>query len=122
MHESGRYLSINEELVPADNRVECAVPKGGVLLLSNRVIHGSFKNSTNGVRWSMGPQSLSRNTSLKGFFHLSPAVKPLPKLVHRTNSLRQVKVVFSLLPVFRQFFGERLVGILTNFAKFSNFE
>jgi len=53
MHESGKYLAIKEELVPADNRVECAVPKGGVLLLSNRVIHGSFKNSTDGVRWSM---------------------------------------------------------------------
>jgi len=53
MHESGKYLSINEELVPNDNLVECAVPKGGVLLLSNKVIHGSFKNSTEGVRWSM---------------------------------------------------------------------
>ena len=53
MHESGKYLSINEELLPKDNRVECAVPKGGVLLLSNKVIHGSFKNSTEGVRWSM---------------------------------------------------------------------
>ena len=30
-----------------------AVPKGGVLHLSNKVIHGSFKNSTDGVRWSM---------------------------------------------------------------------
>lgn len=53
MHESGKYLAVKEELVPQDNWVECAVPKGGILLLSNKVIHGSFKNSTEGVRWSM---------------------------------------------------------------------
>lgn len=53
MHETGKYLSVKEDLVPKDNWVECAVPKGGVLLLSNKVIHGSFKNSTEGVRWSM---------------------------------------------------------------------
>ncbi len=53
LHESGKYLAVKEELVPKDNWVECPVPKGGVLLLSNKVIHGSFKNSTDGVRWSM---------------------------------------------------------------------
>lgn len=53
MHKTGKYLSVKEDLVPKDNWVECAVPKGGVLLLSNKVIHGSFKNSTEGVRWSM---------------------------------------------------------------------
>lgn len=53
MHETGKYLSVKEELVPKGNWIECAVPKGGVLLLSNKVIHGSFKNSTEGVRWSM---------------------------------------------------------------------
>ncbi|WP_372932347.1 phytanoyl-CoA dioxygenase family protein [Mariniphaga sediminis] len=53
MHGTGKYLSVKEELVPKENWVECAVPKGGVLLLSNKVIHGSFKNSTESVRWSM---------------------------------------------------------------------
>ena len=53
MHKTGKYLSVKEELIPKENWVECAVPKGGVLLLSNKVIHGSFKNSTEGVRWSM---------------------------------------------------------------------
>lgn len=53
MHKTGKYLSVKEELVPKENWVECAVPKGGVLLLSNKVIHASFKNSTEGVRWSM---------------------------------------------------------------------
>lgn len=53
MHKTGKYLSVKEELVPKENWVECAVPKGGILLLSNKVIHGSFKNSTEGVRWSM---------------------------------------------------------------------
>lgn len=53
MHQTGNYLSIKDEFVPQNNRVECPVPKGGLLLLSNKVIHGSFKNSTKGVRWSM---------------------------------------------------------------------
>jgi phytanoyl-CoA hydroxylase len=53
MHETGKYLSVKEELVPQDNWVPCPVPKGGILLLSNKVIHGSFKNSTQSVRWSM---------------------------------------------------------------------
>ncbi|WP_299583906.1 phytanoyl-CoA dioxygenase family protein [uncultured Sunxiuqinia sp.] len=53
MHKTGKYLAVKEELVPKENWVECAVPKGGLLLLSNKVIHASFKNKTQGVRWSM---------------------------------------------------------------------
>lgn len=53
MHETGKYLAVKEDLVPKANWVECAVPKGGVLLLSNKVMHASFKNKTKGVRWSM---------------------------------------------------------------------
>jgi ectoine hydroxylase-related dioxygenase (phytanoyl-CoA dioxygenase family) len=53
MHKTGKYLAVKDELVPKENWIECAVPKGGVLLLSNKVIHGSFKNKTEGVRWSM---------------------------------------------------------------------
>lgn len=53
MHKTGKYLAVKEELVPKENWIECAVPKGGVLLLSNKIIHGSFKNNTEGVRWSM---------------------------------------------------------------------
>lgn len=53
IHETGKYLAVKPKLVPKKNWVECAVPKGGILLLSNKVIHGSFKNTTNEVRWSM---------------------------------------------------------------------
>ena len=53
MHETGNYLSIKKEFVPSQNWVACQVPKGGVLLLSNKVMHASFKNSTDRVRWSM---------------------------------------------------------------------
>jgi len=53
MHKTGKYLAIKKELVPKGNWVACPVPKGGVLLLSNKVIHASFKNTTHGVRWSM---------------------------------------------------------------------
>jgi phytanoyl-CoA hydroxylase len=53
MHKSGNYLSVKEELVPEENWVACPVPKGGILLLSNKVMHASFKNLTSKVRWSM---------------------------------------------------------------------
>jgi phytanoyl-CoA hydroxylase len=53
MHESGRYLEIADEDLPPGQRVCCPVPKGGALLITNRMIHGSFLNRTNGVRWSM---------------------------------------------------------------------
>lgn len=53
MHKTGNYLSVKEELVPKENWVPCPVPKGGILLLSNKVVHASFKNVTSGVRWSM---------------------------------------------------------------------
>jgi phytanoyl-CoA hydroxylase len=53
VHQTGKYLSVKDEFVPKENWVACPVPKGGVLLLSNKVIHASFRNSTEGVRWSM---------------------------------------------------------------------
>jgi len=52
LHQSGKYLEITEE-IPEDMKVACEIPKGGVLLLTNKVIHGSFRNSTDKVRWSM---------------------------------------------------------------------
>uniref|UniRef100_UPI003217428A phytanoyl-CoA dioxygenase family protein n=1 Tax=uncultured Draconibacterium sp. TaxID=1573823 RepID=UPI003217428A len=67
MHKTGKYLAVKEDLVPKENWVECAVPKGGVLLLSNKVIHASFKNKTERVRWSMDLryQSASLPTNAK---------------------------------------------------------
>ena len=53
MHETGNYLSIKEDLVPKEHWVACPVPKGGILLLSNKVMHASFRNVTSKVRWSM---------------------------------------------------------------------
>ncbi len=53
MHESGRYLEIADEDIPAGTRVCCPVRKGGALLITNRMVHGSFENRTDGVRWSM---------------------------------------------------------------------
>jgi ectoine hydroxylase-related dioxygenase (phytanoyl-CoA dioxygenase family) len=47
------YLMIRDEDLPAGERVCCEVPKGGVLLLTNKTVHGSFDNDTDGVRWSM---------------------------------------------------------------------
>jgi len=60
LHESGKYLEIKED-VSEDIKVPCEVPKGGVLLMTNKLIHGSFKNSTNGVRWSMDLRYQSAN-------------------------------------------------------------
>jgi phytanoyl-CoA hydroxylase len=47
------YLEIAEEHLPVGDHVCCPVPKGGVLLLTNRTPHGSFENRTEIVRWSM---------------------------------------------------------------------
>ncbi|MCC6490391.1 MAG: phytanoyl-CoA dioxygenase family protein [Candidatus Hydrogenedentes bacterium] len=53
LHESGKYLEIAPEDLPQGEAVACPVPKGGVLLMTNRTIHGSFQNTTDVVRWSM---------------------------------------------------------------------
>jgi phytanoyl-CoA hydroxylase len=51
--EGKPYLEIAEEDLPQGERVCCPVPKGGVLLLTNRTVHVSFDNNTDGVRYSM---------------------------------------------------------------------
>ncbi len=53
LHESGKYLEIAGDVLPDVAPVCCPVPKGGVLLLTNRTVHGSFINASTGVRWSM---------------------------------------------------------------------
>ncbi|MBI3117649.1 MAG: phytanoyl-CoA dioxygenase family protein [Candidatus Hydrogenedentes bacterium] len=53
LHESGKYLEIAEEDLPESEAAVCPVPKGGVLLLTNRTIHGSYANTSDIVRWSM---------------------------------------------------------------------
>ena len=53
LHQSGKYLEIAEADLPAGQRVCCPVRKGGVLLITNRTVHGSFANRTEIVRWSM---------------------------------------------------------------------
>ena len=53
LHESGKYLEIAKEDLPEGEVVACPVSKGGVLLMTNRTIHGSFQNTTDVVRWSM---------------------------------------------------------------------
>ncbi|MBA7520861.1 hypothetical protein ES705_12960 [subsurface metagenome] len=53
MHETGKYLAINDDLIPEGDLVYCSIPKGGILLLTNKVIHGSQKNTSDNVRWSM---------------------------------------------------------------------
>jgi len=53
-YEDGKpYLRIDEADLPAGNRVCCEVPRGGALLLTNRTVHVSFDNKTDGVRYSM---------------------------------------------------------------------
>ena len=50
---TGNYLEIEEQDLPEEDRVCCPVGKGGVMLLTNRTVHGSFENRTPIVRWSM---------------------------------------------------------------------
>jgi len=54
MGPGGKYLKIDGKEFPhTGKRVLCPVRKGGVLLMSNRTAHASFRNKTGGVRWSM---------------------------------------------------------------------
>jgi phytanoyl-CoA hydroxylase len=53
LHVSGKYLAIDESCLPPGPQVCCPVRKGGVLLITNRTVHGSFENRTEMVRWSM---------------------------------------------------------------------
>jgi ectoine hydroxylase-related dioxygenase (phytanoyl-CoA dioxygenase family) len=49
----GHYLAIPDEEFGGRKPVCAPVPKGGVLLLTNRTPHASFENKTDVVRWSM---------------------------------------------------------------------
>ena len=51
--DMGHYLVIPDEELGNRQAVPAPVPKGGVLLLTNRTPHASFENKTNVVRWSM---------------------------------------------------------------------
>jgi len=51
--EGKAYLEITAEHLPGGEPVCCPVPKGGVLLMTNRTPHGSFENRTDRVRWSL---------------------------------------------------------------------
>jgi phytanoyl-CoA hydroxylase len=53
LHSSGKYLEIEKDDLPPGDQVACKVPKGGVLFMTNRTVHGSFENTTECVRWSM---------------------------------------------------------------------
>jgi hypothetical protein len=52
-HDSGKYLVIPEEALPAGEVVPAPVPLGGALLLTNRTPHCSGDNVTDVIRWSM---------------------------------------------------------------------
>ncbi len=49
----GKYLGIDDNDLPVGEWVCCPVRKGGALLMTNRTVHGSFLNKTEGVRWSV---------------------------------------------------------------------
>jgi phytanoyl-CoA hydroxylase len=51
--EMAHYLVIPDEEFSGSQAVSAPVPKGGVLLLTNRTPHASFENKTDIVRWSM---------------------------------------------------------------------
>ncbi len=51
--EMAHYLLIPDEEFAGRKPLTAPVPKGGVLLLTNRTPHASFENKTDVVRWSM---------------------------------------------------------------------
>ncbi len=60
--ENGKYLQIEPSEFPrTGRRVACPVRKGGVLLVTNRTAHASFKNRTDQVRWRAPGSATCRN-------------------------------------------------------------
>jgi len=51
--DNAHYLVIPDEEFGGRQAVPAPVPKGGILLLTNRTPHASFENKTDVVRWSM---------------------------------------------------------------------
>jgi len=51
--DMAHYLLIPDEEFSGRQPIPVPVPKGGVLLLTNRTPHASFENTTDVVRWSM---------------------------------------------------------------------
>jgi len=51
--EMAHYLEIPAEEFGGHRPIPAPVPKGGILLLTNRTPHASFENKTDVVRWSM---------------------------------------------------------------------
>ena len=54
------YIEMDEDVIEdtfkcklGEDSVECEVPLGGVLLFSNALVHRSFPNNSDGIRWSM---------------------------------------------------------------------
>ena len=114
MHKTGKYLSVKEELVPKENWVECAVPKGGILLLSNKTIHGSFKNSTKGVRWSMDLRYQSANL---------PTNAEISKMEHEVREDEKVGVPPACYPPDADFLVRsklRKKEVINSYEKFKN--
>ena len=50
---NAHYLEIPDEEFRGHQAIAAPVPKGGVLLLTNRTPHASFENKSDVVRWSM---------------------------------------------------------------------
>lgn len=51
--QMSHYLEIPDEELGGHQAVAAPVPKGGILLLTNRTPHASFENKSDVVRWSM---------------------------------------------------------------------
>ena len=90
----GKYLGIEEKDLPAGKRLCCPVRKGGALLITNRTVHGSFENETDGVRWSMDLRYQSAAL---------PTNAPITRLPGETLASQELGVPAACYPPDRDF-------------------
>lgn len=76
-HDNKISLEIRKEDLPKESPICVPVPRGGVLLMSNKTPHASFENSSDIIRWSVDVRYQSMSL---------PTNAPLPERAREANS------------------------------------
>ena len=95
--DMAHYLVIPDEEFGGRQAVLAPVPKGGVLLLTNRTPHASFENKTDVVRWSMDLRYESAACRLSPKSPACPATVPRSRQARRQGERVRIAHETSLL-------------------------
>ncbi len=94
-NEAGNYLRIPNSALPQPlEPVAVPIPKGGVLLLTNRTPHASFENRTDDVRWSLDLRYQSTDL---------PTNAPITRTPQAQETLARAEVPPACYPPSRDF-------------------